>query len=161
MTNLREFNWFGDCTSCNTDCCHNTNKFISEYECIKPEAKDFYNPVRSNISDNNSNIIPENASDPQLSQNTSKPQDNRPLECRLFPFDVKDIDGKIYWVKWNTCHATPKLDYEKFMNFFERKFSREMSFDNIKRYAEHQKISDTKGHPEKEYSIIREINWPK
>jgi hypothetical protein len=141
---MKEFDWLEGCTSCNKDCCHNEDKFIQKDECNR------YKTVH----------IPEYLQKMHEQYDTS---DKRPLECRLFPFDVKDIDGKMTWVMWNNCHVNPKLDYQKFINFFERKFSREVSLDNIKQYVEHRK-SEERAKPEKPlregYIVIREVNWP-
>jgi len=137
---VKEFDWLRGCTSCNTYCCHNTNKFIKETECIRPDRQTSYT---------SSGHEPINGT-----------YDNRPLECRLFPFDIKDIEGKIMWVKWNSCHVTPRLDYEKFISFFERKFSREMSLEQIQSYIANQKTNGMEHPITKEYIILKEVNWP-
>jgi hypothetical protein len=130
---MKEFDWLGYCTSCNVECCHNTDKTIPENDCIKPGVEK---------SDTNS-------------------YDRRPLECRLFPFDVKEIYEKLTWVMWNNCHATPRLNYENFMNFFEKNFSRTTSLEDIKSYVTRRKLDESRKSPTGRYIIIREISWPK
>ncbi|MGV8172389.1 MAG: hypothetical protein ACP5OA_06885 [Candidatus Woesearchaeota archaeon] len=156
---MKEFDWLGSCTSCNKGCCHNTDKFIRENECNKPEAKTFYETLRqtNNLTNNSTNNVIDNTGKTSVIQ---EQYDNRPLECRLFPFDIKEIEGKLVWVKWNGCHASPKLDYEKFINFFERKFSREIPLGHIKQYVENQKSKTIENPLEKGYIIIKEMNWP-
>jgi hypothetical protein len=152
---MKEFNWLGDCTSCNIYCCHNTDKNIPQNQCIRPDAEKRYAT--------SGNTLPPGDSINNISMNKpdiKESYDYRPLECRLFPFDVKEIDGKLVWVKWNNCHATPKLDYEKFMGFFEKKFSRELSLDDIKKYVLSQKSKTPETLSQKEFIIIKEINWP-
>lgn len=131
MKKSTEFNWLGYCTSCNIECCHNTDKDIPENKCTKPGVE---------IMDVHS-------------------YDHRPLECRLFPFDVKEVDEKLTWIMWNKCHVTPKLDYESFMNFFERQFSKKVSLEHIKQYVEHTKINNPRKYSTNNYTIIREVNW--
>jgi len=134
MKDLKEFNWLGYCISCNTACCHNENKSIPENECIRPGVDFGIEQVGSNIQ-----------------------QDYRPLECRLFPFDVKEIDEKLVWVMWNNCHATPKLDYEKSIDFLERQFSRTIPLEQIKKYVMHQKLNGLEKPVTEEFVVIREV----
>jgi hypothetical protein len=138
---MKEFNWLGYCVSCNAACCHNEDKSIPENECIRPE-------VESGIE--------------RISSDTYKglQQDYRPLECRLFPFDIKEIDEKLTWVMWNNCHATPKLDYEKFIGYFEGHFSRTIPLDKIRQYVVQQKLSGLEKFSTEKFVVIREVNWP-
>jgi hypothetical protein len=132
---MKEFNWLGECTLCNIDCCHNTDKYIPENECIKPiDERRYIGSLESN--------------------------DHRPLECRLFPFDIKEIDEKTYWIRWNGCHSDLKLDYEKHMDFFERAFFRTLSSEHIQKYASSPKLNDSTKHIANNYKVIREVNWP-
>ena len=144
----KEFDWLGGCVTCNMDCCHNTDKFLPEYDCSHPTKKKIYS-----YSNNHGNTSLDGT------------YDHRPLECRLFPFDIRDIDGKIMWIKWDDCHASPRLNYENFMDFFEKKFSKEISAEDIKSYIAYRKNSHeqpkTGGYEGHEgYSVIREVNWP-
>ncbi len=161
---VKEFDWLEGCVSCNKECCHNTYKFMPANECARPmmdrgyvlsDGKNIYASEISiehrmmNDSVNNTSSIRNIVTD-----------DYRPLECRLFPFDVKDIEGKLVWIKWNDCHATPKLDYEKFIGFFERKFSRELSLDQIRHYVTYKQAKESENSLTREFMVIREINWP-
>lgn len=146
-----EFDWLKYCTSCNSDCCHNTNKLILENECTRSEIEKGYIDFNGtcalkNPLDTNSEI--------------RESYNNRPLECRLFPFDVKEINEKLVWVMWNRCHATPKLQYEKFIDFFERSFSRAISWDQIKQYVEQTKLTNPEKYKVNNFIVIREVNWP-
>ena len=40
--------------------------------------------------------------------------DSRPMECRLFPLDIKRLDGALTWVVWQSCPATPFLSLKEF-----------------------------------------------
>jgi hypothetical protein len=133
---MKEFNWLGECTLCNIDCCHNTDKSVPENECIRPiDEKRYIGSTESS--------------------------DYRPLECRLFPFDIKEIGEKLYWIRWNQCHADLKLNYEQHMDFFERAFFRALSPEHIQTYASNPKLNDSKKPITNNYKVIREINWSK
>lgn len=156
---IKEFDWLEGCVSCNVGCCHNTDKSIPANECIRPMIE------RGYVLSDGKNIYASELSDRKMTDNPPgirniRTDDYRPLECRLFPFDVKEIEGKLVWIRWNNCHATPKLDYENFMGFFERKFFRELSLDHIRQYVTYQKLKEPERFPDREFMVIREINWP-
>jgi hypothetical protein len=146
---MEEFNWLGYCVSCNVDCCHNMDKSIPENECIKPGTREIYT---GNTRDSN------NAKS-GIKKTTQELPDYRPLECRLFPFDIKEINEKLTWVMWHNCHATPKLEYEKFIGYFERHFSRAVSADQIRQYIANQKLNELEKNVTKEFKVIREVKW--
>jgi hypothetical protein len=124
---------------------------VPENECNRPEKKYPYTTKYDTQT---------NKRDVAKTFSIHESYDNRPLECRLFPFDVKKIEDKLTWVKWNGCHATPKLDYENFIGFFERKFFREFTLEQIRQYAESQESSGKDTVLKKGYSLIRELKWP-
>ena len=134
---MKEFDWLGYCISCNTGCCHNEDKTIPENDCIRQ--------------------LTEGTSTEEMNINS---YDRRPLECRLFPFDIKEINEKMFWIKWDQCNATPELNYENFMDFFERQFSRKLSIDYIKQYVENNKTIKPEKYSKDNFIIIREVNWP-
>jgi hypothetical protein len=142
LNSMKEFDWLAQCTSCNIECCHNIDKNIPENECSRQEYEKGSTVRQIDIHQENIN------------------QDYRPLECRLFPFDVKEINEKLTWIKWNNCHTTPELNYGKFIDFFERKFSRELSLDQIQQYVEQRKIIGPDKYSTNKYTVIRELKWP-
>jgi hypothetical protein len=142
-----EFNWLGYCTSCNIDCCHNTNKSIPEYECIKSGIEKYH--MTDDV----------NAPATKLIDRLENTYDNRPLECQIFPFDIMESDGRLEWIRWNKCHATPKLHYEKFMDFFERQFSKRWSLEQIQKYVEQNKLINPKKYLSNDFERIREVKW--
>jgi len=147
---MKEFDWLGYCVSCNTACCHNEDKSIPENECSRIELNDLivkrsklYYPVYTQAHSSEMNDLP----------------DYRPLECRLFPFDITEIDEKLMWLVWSNCPATPKLDYEKALGFMERKFSRRLPLEHIIQYITDQKLNESGKMTSDGFKIIREVNW--
>ena len=45
----------------------------------------------------------------------------RPTDCRLFPFDILEIDKKYFWVTWNINCQILKEDYEAYLEEHEQK----------------------------------------
>jgi hypothetical protein len=143
----KEFDWLGYCTSCNIDCCHNMNSSIPEKECTRQDTGEHYRIV-------------DHQNTPTGEPDISESYDNRPLECRLFPFDIKEIDQKLVWIVHDRCHATPKLDYGKFINFFEGHFSRTIPLDQIQKYVEHNKVHRFGKYESDDFKVLKEVNWP-
>jgi hypothetical protein len=146
-----EFDWLGYCTSCNVDCCHNTDPSIPKNECIKPGIENKY------IKPDDTYFLNRPADD---KSKTSESNDYRPLECRLFPFDIKEIDTKLVWIVQDRCHATPKLDYGKSIKFIEGYFSRTIPLDLIQKYVENNKLTKLEKYEANNFKILGEVNWP-
>lgn len=154
-----EFDWLGYCTSCNIDCCHNIDPTIPKNECTKQKKKNnqiYFNDayILNNTSDNNPIINPQNKNQLETIE-----YDNRLLECRLFPFDIKNIDKKLVWILQDQCRATPKLDYGKFIRFFEGHFSRTIPLEHIRHYVEYNRLNIPEKYETNNFKVLREINW--
>ena len=153
--NNSEFDWLGYCTSCNVECCHNIDPSIPKYECTKPGMEKNY---MTNI--NKDALIDKMETTSKISKlgaSNDDINDYRPIGCQIFPFDVMDLDGRLEWVKRNHCHATPALNYEKFIDFFERQFYRKWSLDKIKQYVEQDKLNNPEKYTSNNFKRIREL----
>jgi len=139
------------------DCCHNEGNIVPDNECTRPI------PEELKIKYDSSNSHTNNISNTRITHIAKFPLfeaiDYRPLECRLFPFDVKEIDGKLMWIKKNSCHESQQLHYEKHIDFFERKFSREVPLSYVKKYVAHNKLKEILKPLTEEHQIIREVIW--
>jgi hypothetical protein len=135
--NANEFDWLEYCTACNTDCCHNVDSSIPKYECKKPGIE-----IPTAIKNIEDNI-----------------KDYRPFECQIFPFDVMELDGKLEWVKQNNCYATPKLNYEKFIGYFEKKFFSKWPKQDIEKYVREDKLNNPQKYLSDNFTRIREVSW--
>lgn len=49
--------------------------------------------------------------------------ENRPVDCKLFPFDLHVINGKIFWIIWKFRDTKNKQNKEAYLKFFEKKYS--------------------------------------
>ena len=84
---------------------------------------------------------------------------NRPFECRIFPFDIHEIDGKLVWVCWETCHAYPFLNIEEFINFFEKEFPKKWSIEYLWNYLKHHENNEPLKYSKLSFKVIREVKW--
>jgi Fe-S-cluster containining protein len=86
--------------------------------------------------------------------------DQRPIDCRLFPFDIAKIDNKFYWIYWKTnCSVIKKgtkKELEICLKDIEKnilpKFKKHIEAYSQFRYDE---LLDTFG----KYVIIRELHY--
>lgn len=156
---MREFDWLNGCVSCNHGCCHNADKYIPPNECARTGRTKGIDGVAGMGEIEQVDI-----------QADIETYDRRPLECRLFPFDIRYLDGKAMWIIKNHCNETTRLDYEKFIGFFERKFFREIPAEQIMQYVKEQETFGQKNYSMDDpatigrmnigYIPIREVRWP-
>lgn len=47
----------------------------------------------------------------------------KPIDCRLFPFDIAEIDGKLFWIVWQfNCPILDEEDrFEEYLREFEER----------------------------------------
>jgi hypothetical protein len=149
-----EFDWLGYCTSCNVECCHNVDPSIPKNECTKPGIEKHY------MSNTNTNSLTDKVeTNSTINVSNDNTYDNRPIECQIFPFAIRDVDGKLEWMRHNICHATPALDYGKQIDFFERQFSKTLSLEHIKQYVEQEKLHNPEKYSSNNFTRIREVRW--
>ncbi|MCK9596012.1 YkgJ family cysteine cluster protein [Candidatus Pacearchaeota archaeon] len=86
--------------------------------------------------------------------------DDRPFECRIFPFDIQEIDGKFLWVIWTNCPASSKVDCAKMIDYFENTFSKKWPKEYITEYVNYHKLNQPIKYSKNTFKIIREVNWP-
>jgi hypothetical protein len=70
-----------------------------------------------------------------------------------------DVYGKLEWIRHDICYATPALDYEKQIDFFERQFAKKWSLEQIKQYVEQDKLNNPEKYASNKYIRIREVKW--
>jgi hypothetical protein len=79
-----EFDWLEYCTSCNHECCHNTNPPVPKNECIKPGIENNYTSnMRTNVLTDK--VGTDSGTNTEIAETHSDTYDNRPLGCQIFP----------------------------------------------------------------------------
>lgn len=143
---MKEFNWLDFCTSCKSWCCHNENPFASKNELNLLEVTKISTKRDSSCTFLNKSC-------------ECNVYMNRPFECRIFPFDIQEINGNLFWVVWNICPATAKLNFEKMLDLFEREFTKIWTYDYIRKYVTYHKSNQPEKYSINKFKIIRELNW--
>lgn len=145
--NMKEFNWLDFCIPCGSWCCHNENPFASENELLQLHV------TKINTKEDGSCVFLNKSGRCEVYA-------NRPLECRIFPFDVQEMNGTLFWVVWDVCPATPQLDYNKMIEFFETDLSKQWTLGYIKDYVAYHRLNQPEKYSKRSFRIIKELNWP-
>ncbi|MCV0400782.1 MAG: YkgJ family cysteine cluster protein [Nitrosopumilus sp.] len=85
--------------------------------------------------------------------------ESRPIDCRLYPFDILFVNGDYYWIvyscneksdwNWSEIHLKSLEDYEGFDDLM----------NNIDSFSEHTKMILPNESEKTPYSILRKVNW--
>ena len=81
---------------------------------------------------------------------------DKPVDCRLFPFDVMKVDGKLYWVIWETGCPISKEEwrYSEYLEDMEEKLIPGFS-PHLEAYA---LFRNDELHSKYTFRILREVN---
>ena len=78
----------------------------------------------------------------------------RPFDCRFFPFDVHNINGKFFWIVWKVnCPILDKEDFEPYLKEHEQKLIPTF-MEYLKDY---EKFRQEEFLSKYEYIVLREI----
>jgi Fe-S-cluster containining protein/uncharacterized membrane protein len=83
--------------------------------------------------------------------------EQRPFDCRIFPFDIFKIDGKYYWIVYS---CNPNSDWkwtEVSIKTFEENPQFNEILESIDLYSNLDEINKVKYLDKTEYTIIREV----
>jgi len=145
---MKEINWQELCKKCKNWCCKNENPFAStkELEKLKVEKITIKKDGTCVFLDKTGKCIE---------------YENRPFECRIFPFDILEIDGKLMWVLWENCPGAGKLESKKSVEELEKELLKNYSLDYIKEYVKFHEKNQPEKYSEHKYRIIKEIKFKK
>lgn len=142
---MADFNFLQYCIPCDAWCCKGEEPYASKQELIKLGVEKI--------------IQKEDSSCMFLQNGKCSVYYDRPFECRIFPFDIKDIENKLYWIIWDICPASPKLEHDISITEFERDLSRKYSIEYIKYYVEYHKTNQPEKYDNISYTLLREVRW--
>jgi Fe-S-cluster containining protein len=143
-TYMEKFNWLGFCIPCRNWCCYNEAPFASNAELDALRIK------RIRTRTDGSCVFLDDSFKCSI-------YSHRPFECRIFPFDIKEINGKLHWIVWQVCPAAIHLDYEKFIRFYEANLPAKWTLRYIMQYVDYHKSNEPKKYSEKQFTVIREL----
>lgn len=142
---------WNECLSCQEKCCDSETVFPlfvteNEYEQLISSYPDAVNQFNKS------------ASCPFLKSNKlCVVHEIKPVDCKLFPFDITMKDQKFYWIirEINCPIAKNEEDFEKYLSIFEEKI-----IPNFIEYMEEYALFRYEELEEKwGYKIIREVRF--
>ncbi|MEM2121635.1 MAG: YkgJ family cysteine cluster protein [Candidatus Woesearchaeota archaeon] len=156
MSKIHKYS-FLKCLNCmfETKCCKIEPPFIFEFE--KPKFKDFL--LFKNYKKNKIALIKKQGRTCVfLKNNRCKIYSNRPFNCRIFPFDIKKINGKFFWILWDFCYGPKNFDSKEInkllLNF--DKYLYKIDEKELELYSDY--TNESKFFKNLKFKIIRELN---
>lgn len=156
----------GDCDHKN--CCTNSAVplvFLKDLEKIKKKDSDYEKHIKT-VRINNVDVIAikkkKNSTecvywDADLGGCTI--YESRPIDCRLYPFDIMNIDNSYHWIVY-TCNAKSDWTWtENYLKILEKDEGFDELMNNIDLFSEHTKMILPTESEKTPYEILRKINW--
>jgi Fe-S-cluster containining protein len=139
---MKEIDFVEHCRSCKAWCCYGEYPFTSE-----AEAKRLGVEAIGQDPDGSCSF---------LVDGLCNVYDRRPLECRMFPFDLKRIDGKIRWIKWTVCPAH-KLVGKKELLALITKTKKQLTRSYVEEYLGYRNAEEPKKYDDMGFEIMKDL----
>lgn len=136
---LPVFNYFTHCQPC-LECCANENLYLDEDDKLRFNATMFSTGKCQNLADDGRCTI----------------HDVRPVECRLYPLDVKRIDGVLTWLVWESCPASGHMP-QGFVEREVQKHEAALSKTWIESYVAHHEKNEPAKYASMKARVIRPV----
>ena len=137
-------NWLEYCISCKNWCCHNESPYASKDELLRLGVN------RITCNNKGSCIFLD-------SHGKCKTYKNRPFECKIFPIDIQDINGSLYWVIWNVCPAYALLNANMLIKQYENTLLKEMPPGFVRDYVNYHKNNQPKKYSTETFKIVKRL----
>jgi Fe-S-cluster containining protein len=85
----------------------------------------------------------------------------RPFDCRAYPFDILQIDGKFYWIVYS---CNPKSDWqwtEEYLQALERDKAFSEIMEKIEIFSSNTSLTLPEESKKMPYHVLRQINYKK
>jgi Fe-S-cluster containining protein len=148
LKSVAHLDWPDYCDECSYNCCYDTNLYVSPEELARLGVTKVV-------------ALPTEGSPCMfLDQNSGKctVYDRRPFDCRLFPLDIDEVDGKLWWLLSTECPAHGFIDAESSARHLEQTLLPEFGEANLRAFVAHYKRAGARGHP-LNYMRIREVRF--
>ncbi|MDH3677747.1 MAG: YkgJ family cysteine cluster protein [Nitrosopumilus sp.] len=84
--------------------------------------------------------------------------ESRPLDCKLYPFDILEIDDSYHWIVYS-CNKDSDWHWsEKYLDSFEKEIGFEDFMKNIDVFSDHTKMVLPDESKKTPYVILRKVN---
>lgn len=133
-----------NCLNCKSDCCEHKIAFPLY---LTPEEKKQFPKLANQLRSKNCPFL--------NNKKLCGIHTNRPLDCRLFPFDVYKINGKFFWMVWKIdCAISKQENFEPYLQNLESNV-----IPKMKKYLhEYDMFRWDEMRKNWSYKILREIN---
>jgi Fe-S-cluster containining protein len=166
---MKSESWNSLCDSCKTKpCCTGYTSplvFPHEYDEIKKSlsrAIEFVNPITINNTSLYELRKKNNSNECIFWKSTScSIYENRPFDCRLFPFDIYKINGKYTWIVYS---CNPNSDWswsESFLHALESDPSFSNSIKYLNAFSDLRRLEHDNNTKAYEFQVLREVNLNK
>jgi Fe-S-cluster containining protein len=85
--------------------------------------------------------------------------ENRPFDCRAYPFDICLVDGKYHWIVYS---CNPDSDWrwsENYLQTLEKDMELNEVFNNIEIFANNTELILPRESEKTPYTILREVKF--
>jgi hypothetical protein len=143
---MKRFDWQRYCLPCKNWCCRCENPFASGAELKKLKIE------KISSKEDGSCVFLDRS-------NACVKYALRPFECRIFPFDILEIDGRLAWVVWENCPAVAKLDVYEIVSSFEKSLKKKWSLVYVRKYVDYHRLNQPKKYSGIKFRKVRDIDW--
>jgi Fe-S-cluster containining protein len=84
----------------------------------------------------------------------------RPFECRIFPFDVLNIEGSLTWVLWEACPAHGLLDPEEYLEHLEHDLVASLPDGYLESYVAYHRTNQPEKYSAATFIKLRPVRVP-
>jgi len=144
---MASFNFLDYCNPCGAWCCKGEAPYASKEELTLLNVKKIGQRADGSCQ--------------FLKRNQCTEYQLRPLECRLFPFDIKEIEGALTWILWLNCPANAVMEVDENLTRFEQDILVSWSIQYIKDYVAYHRINEPPKYAELPFTKIRSVNFVK
>ncbi|MDE1726770.1 MAG: YkgJ family cysteine cluster protein [Thaumarchaeota archaeon] len=87
--------------------------------------------------------------------------EQRPFDCRAYPFDILFVEGKFHWIVYS-CNPDSNWEWsEKYLERLEKDMEINKIFDEIASFADNTDLILPDESKKTPYTVLREVRFPK
>jgi len=85
--------------------------------------------------------------------------ESRPIDCRLYPFDILYVDDSYHWIVYSCNEKSDWTWSENHLKILEKDDGFDDFMQNIDLFSEHTKMVLPSESEKTPYIILRKVNW--
>lgn len=139
-------NWLQHCIPCGSWCCRDENPYASAKELSRLGVKEI-------------GVTASGACVFQGVGGQCQVYADRPFECRIFPFDIQQIENRLVWVIWAACPAEPLLNWSQMLDDIEDALLEKWGYDYVCAYVAYHQVHQPEKYSESSFRVLRQLRW--